>query len=182
MSSSSSTAFSVPVPTITNEDRINLQRIMGDSNVTETTDEIRRLKHSTKIAEDVRRLEELKHTYSRIRKSNKAQFEQMAISKCQFIFNTYTNIFNRLMKDELDLAILSKFLTILKKIEDGDIDQHQGSYMVGSLLKELYLDSALKKEEKMKKKERKAEQRNQTSKPKTEIKNISWNQFKNTIS
>ena len=51
-------------------------------------------------------------------------------------FNESANIFN-------------KFLDVLKRIEDGELDQHEGSFMVGTLLKELYIDSAIKKSEKL---------------------------------
>jgi hypothetical protein len=40
-------------------------------------------------------------------------------------------------------------LDILKKIEDGQLDQHEGSFMVGTILKDIYVDSALKKAEKL---------------------------------
>ena len=35
------------------------------------------------------------------------------------------------------IKILEKFLNILSDIEDGKIDQHEGSYIVGLLLKKL---------------------------------------------
>ena len=37
----------------------------------------------------------------------------------------------------------------LKAIEDGDKDQHEASFTVGKLLKELYKDSALRKADKL---------------------------------
>jgi hypothetical protein len=52
-------------------------------------------------------------------------------------------------KDEIDITILNKFLDVLKQIEDGKLDQHEGSFLVGTILKELYVDSALKKAEKL---------------------------------
>ncbi len=48
----------------------------------------------------------------------------------------------------------SKVLDILKKIEDGELNQHEGSYLVGKYLKEMYIDSALKTKEKLEAKER----------------------------
>ena len=72
----------------------------------------------------------------------------MCVSRCQFLFNNYTNIFNRLKKDELDMNILGKLLFVLKQIEDGHLDQHSGSYEVGKILKEMYIDSAIKQGEK----------------------------------
>jgi len=44
------------------------------------------------------------------------------------------------------LNILGNFVEVLRRIEDGEIDQHQGSYEIGVLLKRLYIDSALKKD------------------------------------
>jgi hypothetical protein len=40
--------------------------------------------------------------------------------------------------------MLYQFLDMLKQIEDGDTDQHEASFKIGSLLKEMYIDSALK--------------------------------------
>jgi len=40
-------------------------------------------------------------------------------------------------------------LNILKQIEDGELDQHEASYNFGTIMKEIYIDSALKKAEKL---------------------------------
>ena len=40
---------------------------------------------------------------------------------------------------------MSKLLIVLKLIEDGQIEQQDGSVRVGRLLKELYLDSAVRR-------------------------------------
>jgi hypothetical protein len=118
---------------------------------------------------------DLKSKYPQLAKSNPIEFETMCLSKCGFLFNQYTDIFNKVNKEELDLTILYKFLDVLKQIEDGKIDQHDGSFKVGKLLKELYVDSALKKTEKMDikdKKNRKMEKDN--LKPRE----ISWTDYK----
>ena len=39
-----------------------------------------------------------------------------------------------------------KLINVLKNIEEGDVDQHEGSVVVGKILKEMYIDSALKQE------------------------------------
>ena len=38
---------------------------------------------------------------------------------------------------------------MLQRIEDGEMNQHEGSFLVGSLLKEMYVDSALRKANKL---------------------------------
>ena len=98
----------------------------------------------------------------------------MAKKQCSFLYDNYTNIFNRLLKDELNLAILANFLSVLKRIEDGEIDQHEGSYEVGLLLKKLYIDSVLKQKEKGERKDR----RKKKKKRKKIVKKISWSRFK----
>jgi hypothetical protein len=95
-----------------------------------------------------------------------------SVSECNFLFTYYTDIFNKVRKDEIDINILNKFLDVLKRIEDGELDQHEGSFTVGTLLKELYIDSALKKAEKL---DELSEKKVEPKKP--EVK-ISWKQFK----
>ena len=75
------------------------------------------------------------------------------------------------------LTILAKFISLLERIEDGEIDQHEGSYLVGKLLKELYIDSALKKSEALDEKNAKLDKQKEAEiiKPKHKI---SWKEFK----
>jgi len=164
---------------LSNEDRLNLQRMINANDVEDQTPIIRGNKHSDKIKEQVRTMILLKSKYSRLAKSNPNEFNQMCLSKCDFLYNNYTDIYNKVKKDEIDLEILYKFLVVLKKIENSEIDQHEGSFLVGKLLKELYVDSALKKSEKLDAIE---EQRNKKNK-KTEKKalpsrEISWHEYK----
>ena len=98
----------------------------------------------------------------------------MCVKRCNFLFNNYTEIFNKVKKDEIDLQMLNKFLNVLKQIEDGKIDQHEGSYIVGTILKEIYIDSALKKAEKTDKKDKKNKKEDKPIKP---VK-ISWKEYK----
>ena len=37
------------------------------------------------------------------------------------------------------MKILFQFIDVLNKIEDGKMDQHEGSYEVGLLLKKIYV-------------------------------------------
>ena len=75
-------------------------------------------------------------------------------------------------KSQIDINILNKFLDVLKRIEDGELDQHEGSFLVGSILKELYVDSALKKADKLNADEEPKPE------PKKPEKSVSYKQFK----
>ena len=87
-------------------DRINLEKMIKTNNVKDCTNEIREKGHSSLIKKDIDTLLNLKKQYSRLKSSNPNEFDKICVSRCQFIFNNYTDIFNKNKKDELDLKIL----------------------------------------------------------------------------
>jgi hypothetical protein len=154
------------------EERLKLDQMLKDNNVENMTDKIRELRHSKKILEDVRSMIEIKRKYARLAKTNPKQFETMIVKRCNFLFTKYTNIYNRLYKDQLDLEILMKLINVLRNIEEGVMDQHEGSVTVGKILKEMYIDSALKQEDQRKKRDKTT-----TVKAKGPKHKITWQEF-----
>jgi len=148
--------------------RLQLQNMIKANNVEDQTDFIRNLKHSQIIRNEVNNLIMIKAKF----RGNDEKIHEEGINECNFLFTYYTDIYNKVRKNEIDIGILNKFLDVLKKIEEGELDQHEGSFLVGTILKEMYVDSALKKAEKL----------NENDEPKPEPikpqKNISWKQFK----
>ena len=108
------------------QEKIDLKKLMHNmtDDYVDNTDGIRELKHSRLIHADIVKLEELKKTHAEMRTSNPVQFREMCETECVFLFYKYTDIFNRLLRDEIDLAIMEKALNVLLKIEEGEIDQH----------------------------------------------------------
>jgi len=155
-------------------ERMNLQRMISANNVEDCTNEIRNKKHSKQIKQDVTTFISLKNKYQRLSQSNPDQFDRICSSQCNFLFTNYTDIFNRIKKDELNLDILMKFIIILKKIEDEEIDQHTGAFQVGKILKEMYIDSALIKAERI---DKKTGKKSSPLKPSV-VKKISWKDYK----
>ena len=141
-------------------DRLNLQKMINANDAEDTTGLIQEVKHSKDIRNEVQQLLNIKKQYSRLAKSNPTEFDAMCVSRCNFLFTRYTDIFNKVKKDELDLSILNTFLNVLEEIETGKLDQHEASYKVGSILKQLYIDSALKKSEHLDNKHSKRLRRN----------------------
>ena len=155
-------------------EKLNLQKMIQENDVVNTTQLIRDLKHSTKILNEVELLLKLKREYSMMAKSLPEQFDSLCVSQCQFLFNYYTDIYNKVKKDEIDLKILLRLLNVLHAIEEGAFDQHEGSFEVGKLLKEIYIDSALRKADKL----------NENDKERVDIRpseNISWHDFKKNV-
>jgi hypothetical protein len=88
----------------------------------------------------------------------------------------YMDIFNKICKNELDLKVLTQVLILLEAIEDGKVDQHEGSVIFGKLLKELYIDSALRTSSNL------DENYNENTNPEPVVaKQISWREYKNLV-
>ena len=155
--------------------RLQLQSMINENNVINKTDLIRKIKHSKILRNEVNEMMSLKKLY----KNNLScpDFKDEAMDKCKFLFQYYTDIFNKLRKDELNVNMLFDFLDILEKIENGQLDQHEASFKVGSILKNMYIDSAVKHAENLEKNnEDLLTKSNINAKP--ESKNISWKHFK----
>lgn len=157
--------------------RIQLDKMLKQNNVKNTTEQIRSLKHSKDIKSDIDKIQKLKLSHSRLRVSNPGQFKSMCMKQASFLYSNYMHIFTKLIKDELDLDIMNKFLQVLRNIEEGYLDQHEGSYKIGNILKELYVDSALKNQ----KKRELYDKRNKKIKNKNSSKSkdrITWKEYK----
>ena len=148
--------------------RLQLQNMIKVNNVEDQTEFIRNLKHSQVIRHEVNNMIMIKAKF----RGDETKINEECINECNFLFTYYTDIYNKLRKNELNISILNKFIDVLKRIEEEELDQHEGSFLVGTILKELYIDSALKKAEKLNANEEPKEE------PKTAKNNISWKQFK----
>lgn len=148
-------------------ERLQLQKMIKMNNVEDQTQQIRNLKHSSRLREEVIRLNQLREEY----KEDIDLLSTISIEQCTFLFTNYTDIFNRVKKGEIDIPMLMQFIDTLSKIEDGKIDQHEGSFEIGKLLKQIYIDSALKKSENI-------DKMYENKEPLVEPINISWKQWK----
>ena len=146
--------------------------MVENSDCQDNTSSIRQQKHSDSIRRDIKCIEIMKNVHSEIKQNEPERFRDMCIEKCSFLFTYYTNIFNKTIKDEIDLNIMNRFLLVLKMIEDGKVDQHEGSVIVGKLLKDLYVDSAIRRAENI-------DKENESLKvAPVEGKKISWKEYK----
>lgn len=147
-------------------ERLQLQKLIKMNDIEDQTQRIRELRHSSKLKEEIETLIKLRNEYN----DDLNTLSIVSIEKCSFLFTNYTDIFNRVKKDEIDIPMLMKFIDTLSKIEDGKIDQHEGSFEVGKLLKQIYIDSALKKSEKI-------DKMYETKETNVEPVNISWKEW-----
>ena len=156
---------------IDDETRLKFNELLKESDASDNTEKIRKLKHSSIIKEQVSIMLDIKKRYKRLDQNT---LYKMIDKQCNWLFTHYFNLFNKLKKDELDIQILGEFINSLKAVEDGKMDQHEASVRVGQILKKLYIDSALKKDKKEEEKREKQRKR----KPFNRKSKLTWAQYK----
>lgn len=156
-------------------DRLNLKRMIAEGNVEDNTNHIRALKHSNLIAEDILKIKVIQRDHADTVSAD--QLRDMCMEKCPFLYNNYTDIFNRVVRGELDLNIFSRFLYVLKQVEEEKLNYHEASFTIGKLLKEMYVDSAMRRAggASASATEASEQEEHQYVTPK----NISWREYKN---
>ena len=167
---------------LTPEESLNLKKLISEYDAEDNTEHIRRVKHSIRIRDDIEVIERTKREKSELRKNSPDEFRELLQNQASFLFTNYTDIFNRILKDELNLDIMYKFLIILKMVEDGRCSQHEGSVAIGKLLKELYIDSAVRAadnlDQKYKEEKKQDDSESHETREQREERNISWHHWR----
>lgn len=125
--------------------RKELDKMIKENDVKDNTDSLRSEKKSFKIRKDVDLILELKAQTKNGIITLAIESEYDLKSRCTFLHENFPNIYEKLMKDEINVNILRAFLDELFKIESGELDQHEASYNIGMLLKSVYVDKELDK-------------------------------------
>jgi hypothetical protein len=129
---------------IRNSMRQQLDNLMRDDDVADSTERIRELKHSSKIRGDLERLMALRREHTR---ATPEVFRRMALARCPFMHEHYSDMLFKLIKNEVDINLIMRFVDLLAAIENGQLNQHEASFQVGTILKKIYIDSVLKRDE-----------------------------------
>jgi hypothetical protein len=160
------------------QERLNLKKMLAQSNeYVDHTEDIRRVKHSGLLLDSLRDIEKLKRSNRELMQNAPEEFKDLCKTAAPVMYNLYTDLFNKLVKDELNLVILVKLIRVLEMIENEQIDQNEGSVMVGKILKELYVDSAVRSADNIDK-AREADAESDATAPREPAKPISWRQWK----
>jgi hypothetical protein len=159
------------------QQKVDLENMIHANETEDVTQDIRTAKKSDRIHADINHMLNLKKKYQLLAKSNPKEFDAICVKQCDFLYNSFAEIFKGIKTDTIDINIMYKFLDVLKKIEDGEIDQHEGSYLVGQHLKEIYVDSALRTLQKKDTNNR--IKKGPSTETETETKPLSYREFKN---
>ena len=123
---------------ISENDKIQLKKMVEANNASDHTNKIRENKHSGEIRRCVLYICEKKRLGL-----SKSMLEAAVELECRFLIIHYFEIYNMILKVD-DITVLIRLIDVLEKIESGECDQHEGSVFVGQLLKEIYIDGVLR--------------------------------------
>ena len=81
---------------LSDDQRLHLQKMMTENDVEDNTANIKMSRHSEQIRMDVNNLVFIKSKHKDLADSNPEEFDNMCIRECSFLFNNYTDIFNKI--------------------------------------------------------------------------------------
>jgi hypothetical protein len=122
-----------------------MKSLMNSEDYVNNTERIRELKHSELILEDIGKLCRIKKDHFHMKMVEEEKFNHLCETSAPFLFSNYTDLFRKVLKDELDMKMMVNFIGILKQIEEGQLDQYDASVKVGTILREIYVDSAMRR-------------------------------------
>lgn len=117
-----------------------LNQMIKENNTQDNTQAIRDKKHSMLIRKDIAKIQNIKR---KLKSKDFKTLDMVASKQCGFLFTFYQNIYNKMLKDEINIKIMYSFLDELESIEKGKQNQHEASYKIGMLLKQLYIDKKI---------------------------------------
>lgn len=141
-------------------ERRALDKMIQESEFVDNTNLIRSTNHSELIKNDINNLLKLRQKYNNI--NDLDIYKKLAKDECNFLFRNYRKIFDKLVDNQLELNVMYLLIKTLRKIEDGEIDQNEGSVEVGKILKQIYIDTVITEE-------------------RTDEPTLSWNTYKKMI-
>jgi len=118
-----------------------LNRMIRENDTKDNTELIRNTKHSAMIRKCVSNIQNIKR---RVRTNDFKTLDKEAMANgCGVLYTHYPNIYNKLLKNQIHIKTLYKFLDELERIEKGEKNQHEASFTIGTLLKEMYIDKRI---------------------------------------
>jgi len=127
--------------------REKLNEMLKDNDdAVDNTDYIREQKYSDKIKLDVEKLMIFKSKHKELLATNRQEYDAKIKEECSFLSSTFPEVLDKLKEDNIDMKLMFQIIQIYRQIEEGKIDQHEASFMLGTVLKEIYVDTVISKE------------------------------------
>jgi hypothetical protein len=84
----------------------------------------------------------LRNTYAQLKEDNPEEYLRVFQKECNYIYTKFPDVFDRVVKNDMNLDVFEKIVMILKLIEDGKVNQSEASALVGKLSQRLFFQPA----------------------------------------
>jgi hypothetical protein len=126
---------------LTEAERNILQKLQAESeDYVDNTSGIREAKHSSPLLADIRKMGDLRKRYANLRESAPDEYLNAFQRECRYIYTKFPDVFDRVVKNDMNLDVFEKIVMILKMIEDGKVNQSEASALVGKLSQKLFFN------------------------------------------
>jgi len=114
-----------------------LERMIKENDTKDQTESIRERGHSGLLRDNILQFYKIKYTY---KKTTEDDLRNITKKQCEFLHSQYHEMYEMLITKDLNITMMMKLLELLENIEIGKSTQHESSFALGQLLKELYID------------------------------------------
>jgi hypothetical protein len=101
---------------------------------TDNSDALRQESSSSRLIPEIHGLYAIDAVYPGLRESDPDRFKELVKTKCPFFFHNYEGVLNCWMKSPKEKQIFLNMIQALRKIELGEMSQHEASQVVGASL------------------------------------------------
>ena len=112
-----------------------LAKMASDPNVPQVTGDIRERAHAKSLDAALDRIAELHAQHPA------EDVERLATEQCRILYDDYPRFFTKAIKHPEEIETLRSMVKVIRQIETGELDQHSGSVVVGTMLKERFVDA-----------------------------------------
>lgn len=117
--------------------KYELERMIKENETKDQTDSIRERGHSGILRDSILQFYKIKYSY---KLNGPDELRRITKDQCEFLFSNYRELYEMLVTKDINLPMMMKLLELLENIETGKSTQHESSFVLGQMLKELYID------------------------------------------
>lgn len=139
--------------------REKLAELIREHKPDDNTDYIRDNPRSDVLRNEVTQLAYIRRDHPN---ADQDELQTLYQTHCPYLYHNHSGVLQSLVQGKVHTDMLHTLLQSLKRVELGELDQHEASFEVGQALKEKYIDKVIP----------------QNDPEKKHSKNISWKHYK----
>lgn len=128
------------IGSMTEKQKFQLNEMIAQYNPVDQTELIRQLKHSAIMRQEVQLLTSIQRDFFHedLQDPTHSIIRMKIQEQCPLLNTYFGGVVTKMLTGEFDVTILYRLIDVLGEIEKGTINQHEASFLVGTILKNIY--------------------------------------------